>query len=64
MVFGVVAYKGQQYDVLKKSAQSAGNLFVDEEFPPNDTSLFFKGSSKTTAITWKRPKVQFFSFCI
>ena len=57
MVRGAVPFKGQRYDLLKKSAHNSGHLFIDREFPPDDSSLFFQGSSKTRAITWKRPKV-------
>lgn len=57
MVHTYVPYKGQKYEQLKKRAQSSNRLFIDREFPPDDSSLFFKGSSKKATITWKRPKV-------
>jgi hypothetical protein len=55
--FGSIkAYKGQQYDKLKKEAKQKGNLFIDLEFPPDDRSLFYS-QGKLADVVWKRPKV-------
>lgn len=52
---GVVKYKGQDYDQLKKQAVSTGNHFVDPEFPAQDKSLFYT-PGKLAGVVWKRPK--------
>ena len=69
MVFGMFSapspYKGQSFAKLKKEAQDSGQLFIDPEFPPEDTSLFSasaKTSSKLTGVQWKRPKVSLFGW--
>ncbi|XP_071484579.1 calpain-5-like [Diadema antillarum] len=50
----VVAFKGQNYDQLRKTAQSSGTLFEDPEFLAADSSLFHKRTSPGR-IEWKRP---------
>ena len=50
-------YKGQVYKDLKEKAQQDGRLFVDTEFPPDASSLFYSKTSAPFAVEWKRPKV-------
>lgn len=50
----VVFFKGQNYDQLRKAAQSSGSPFEDPEFPAADASLFHKRTSPGK-IEWKRP---------
>lgn len=52
----VVFFKGQNYDQLRKAAQSSGSPFEDPEFPAADASLFHKRTSPGK-IEWKRPGV-------
>ncbi|XP_072166356.1 calpain-5-like [Diadema setosum] len=49
-----VAFKGQNYDQLRKTAQSSGTLFEDPEFLAADSSLSHKQMSHRR-IKWKRP---------
>jgi len=44
---------GQNFDELKAACLERGELFNDEEFPPDDASLFF--SERQYGIEWKRP---------
>ena len=48
-------FKKQKYDKLKSDLLSKKKLFVDEQFPANDSSLF-KTKTKN-GIVWKRPHV-------
>jgi calpain-5 len=48
-----VKFSSQKYDKLKASCLSKNNLFVDELFPANDTSLFRK--KRINGVKWKRP---------
>ena len=50
------SYQDQDYDSLRKQAQSSGQLFTDTTFPPDDKALFYSGGSMK-GIVWKRPKV-------
>jgi hypothetical protein len=49
-------FRGQDYNKCKKNAKAKGTLFVDREFPSDDSSI---GSEpgKHGNIVWKRPKV-------
>lgn len=53
----VVHFREQQYSYPKKKAVSSAQLFEDDEFPPNNTSLFCRRESSFQGIVWKRPKV-------
>jgi len=44
---------GQNFDEIKAGCLERGELFVDEEFPPDDGSLWF--SERQYGIEWKRP---------
>lgn len=50
----MTAFRNQKYKDLRKKHISGGELFVDEEFPPKNKSLFF--SKVSSNIEWKRPK--------
>ena len=56
------AYKGQDYNKLKKEAKAKGNLYIDLEFPPDDRSLFHS-AGKLAGVVWKRPKVRKGKYC-
>jgi len=44
---------GQDFEQIRENCLSSGELFVDEEFPPDPDSIFF---SKTAyGLEWKRP---------
>ncbi|GAB1600396.1 calpain-5-like [Argonauta hians] len=51
-------YKDQDYAKLKQECISKGSLFVDPEFPTQDSSVFFTQEkiARTGSIEWKRPK--------
>jgi calpain-5 len=49
-------FKKQNYNRIKSTCLQEGKLFVDNLFPPNDTSLF--RHQKVHGIEWKRPKVR------
>ena len=44
---------GQNFDEIKARCLENGELFVDEEFPPDDGSLWF--SDKQYGVEWRRP---------
>ena len=44
---------GQDFDEIKAACLESGELFNDEEFPPDDATLFF--SESPYGIEWKRP---------
>lgn len=48
-------YLGQNYERLRKQAQTSGQLFEDPEFPATNASLYLGGQQKGR-IEWKRPK--------
>lgn len=50
--------KDQHYEELKRQAQETGELFVDNEFPADDSSLFYTGNVGQLPgdVVWKRPK--------
>lgn len=50
----IKAYLNQDYETLKEEAKNFGELFVDDKFPANDSSLF-KLQNFTSKIVWKRP---------
>ncbi|KAK7090412.1 calpain-5-like [Littorina saxatilis] len=50
-----VPYKGQSYSKLRKRCVKKDKLFVDGEFPPTGSSLFFSRQPPAD-IVWKRPK--------
>ncbi|XP_060079370.1 calpain-5-like [Ylistrum balloti] len=58
MVLGLtdstVPYKGQKYYKIKSSCSRGGKLFVDKDFPPSGSSLFFSRPAPAD-IVWKRP---------
>lgn len=56
---GVNPLKNQNYEDLKRQAQESQTLFEDPEFPPNESSLFYKGNVAQLPgqVVWKRPKV-------
>ncbi|ESP04935.1 hypothetical protein LOTGIDRAFT_205978 [Lottia gigantea] len=55
-IFGkVTKYKNQDYDTLKKESKEKQTLFIDNEFPPDDRSLFYT-PNKIPGVVWKRPK--------
>ncbi|XP_064639206.1 calpain-5-like isoform X2 [Lineus longissimus] len=59
MVFGLFEsprpFKGQEYSKLKKQSQESCHPFIDNEFPPDDKSLFYS-KGKLAGVIWKRPK--------
>ncbi|CAL1546272.1 unnamed protein product [Lymnaea stagnalis] len=48
-------YKGQHFGKLRRRCLSKKKLFVDGEFPPTGSSLFFSKPAPAD-IVWKRPK--------
>ncbi|XP_035828794.1 calpain-5-like [Aplysia californica] len=48
-------FKGQLYGKLRRRCLSKRKLFVDGEFPPTGSSLFFSRPAPAD-IVWKRPK--------
>lgn len=48
-------FQKQNYSKLKSTCIEEKRLFVDNLFPPNDSSLFRK--RRINGIVWKRPKV-------
>lgn len=48
-------YLEQDYASLKSKAKSSGELFVDDEFPANDKSIFRFTNFLGSQIYWKRP---------
>ncbi|GFS03543.1 calpain-5 [Elysia marginata] len=48
-------FKGQHYKKLRRRCLSKNKLFVDGEFPPTGSSLFFSRPAPAD-IVWKRPK--------
>ena len=53
--------KGKSYDEIKAQCLRENRLFVDPDFPPNDSSIFLTRRS-SQAYQWKRPGVS--HFCI
>ena len=53
-------FKGQHYKKLRRRCLSKNKLFVDGEFPPTGSSLFFSRPAPAD-IVWKRPKVPYFT---
>jgi hypothetical protein len=52
-------FSQQSYSSLKSKFNNSKKLFVDDFFPPNDSSLF-KSSRRINGIVWKRPHVIFY----
>ena len=50
-------YGNQSYSALKDKAKTSGQLFVDDLFKAETSSLFFSRSSPPFPVEWKRPKV-------
>ena len=50
-----VPYKSQRYGSLKNENLKRGELFIDDEFPAHNKSVFF--SKIDQDIVWKRPNV-------
>jgi hypothetical protein len=49
-------YLGQEYEVLKCKHYESRILFEDNEFPPNEKSLYrFKPLFEDIEVIWKRP---------
>jgi hypothetical protein len=51
-----IKFKKQDYDKLKARCKEEKQLFVDNLFLPNDSSLF--KTRKIDGILWKRPHVR------
>lgn len=55
------AFLNQDYEVLKRRCLETGQLFQDETFPAQVSSLGFNElgpkSHKVRGVSWKRPKV-------
>ncbi|RNA29984.1 calpain [Brachionus plicatilis] len=51
----IKAYLDQDYAALKSKAKSSGELFVDDKFPANDSSIFKFENVVFEEIYWKRP---------
>ncbi|XP_065055645.1 calpain-5-like isoform X2 [Rhopilema esculentum] len=49
-------FGNQSYSALKDKAKTSGQLFVDDLFKADTSSLFFSRSSPPFAVEWKRPK--------
>lgn len=49
-------FKGQSFSKLRRRCLRKRKLFVDGEFPPTGSSLFFSRPAPSD-IVWKRPKV-------
>ena len=50
-------YGNQSYSDLKQKAKASGQLFTDDQFRPENGSLFFSRASPPFPVEWKRPKV-------
>lgn len=48
-------YLNQAYDEIKQKCLESGELFVDESFPCDDSSLFRINKKNNKNIVWKRP---------
>ena len=57
----VKSFKGQDYGKLKSQSVSTGQLFVDQEFPPEAKSLYFS-KQPPGDVEWKRPGVSNFEY--
>lgn len=53
----VKSFKGQDFYQIRKSHLDNGTLFTDQEFPPNNQSLFHGKNNLIGKIDWKRPGV-------
>jgi hypothetical protein len=51
-------FSQQSYSSLRDKCLNSKKLFVDDLFPPNDSSLF-RSSRRINGIVWKRPHVIF-----
>lgn len=51
-------FKGQNYEELKQRF-SRDNLFIDDQFPPNDKSLYYSKNNPYALanIVWRRASV-------
>lgn len=58
---GVEKWKKQSYRKIKKQCVTAGKLWDDPLFPPNDNSLALTKSTYENVV-WKRPSVSHISF--
>ncbi|XP_033745701.1 calpain-B-like [Pecten maximus] len=54
---GSTSRRNREYHTLKTELLRANSLFVDPEFPPNNTSLTFNGQTPQAfaKVVWKRP---------
>ena len=50
-------YANQSYSELKENAKKSGQLFTDNIFIAETSSLFYSRSSPPFPVEWKRPKV-------
>ncbi|CAF0865209.1 unnamed protein product [Brachionus calyciflorus] len=50
------SYLDQEYELLKSEAKSSGQLFVDDKFPANDSSIFKFKNFLESQVYWKRPR--------
>ena len=50
-------YANQSYSELKENAKKSGQLFTDNIFTAETSSLFYSRSSPPFPVEWKRPKV-------
>lgn len=51
----IAEFQKQNYSKLKSTCLEEKRLFVDDLFPPNDTSIY--KNRKIPGLEWKRPKV-------
>jgi hypothetical protein len=54
-MLNIKPYLNQDYEEIRKKCLRSGRLFVDDRFPPSETSLY-KYNSFERSIYWKRPK--------
>lgn len=53
----IAEFQKQSYSKLKSTCLDEKRLFVDDLFPPNDSSVF--KTRRIPGLEWKRPKVKF-----
>lgn len=56
----IAEFQKQSYSKIRSSCLEEKRLFVDDLFPPNDSSIF--KNRKIPGLEWKRPKVRIVSF--
>ena len=54
---GLYYFKNQRYKKLKGQCEREEGLFVDGEFKPETSSLYFSRGWPPEPVEWKRPKV-------